>query len=229
MNGTELGTFCEEINGGASIGSTLLFQFINLAKAMVEQTRPWMLLRYTDASKSVTADNTWETAIDLSTIARFNRFYGETPIKLFDGANGIQYFRQVPFDKRLEHRNTPGTFVYDEANATLYLNGTVQFAGTLYIDHVKDSPEITNDDSSSWAFPSWAHPLLGFYAVAINKGGVDYDDINARMAPENRAQAKVIIDRLEWLDNEKQLQAQRGVDPYADPARGYRSGAIDLG
>ena len=46
-------------------------------------------------------------------------------------------------------------------------------AGTLYIDHVKDSPEITNDDSSSWVSPSWAHPLLGFYAVAINKGGVD--------------------------------------------------------
>ena len=34
-------------------------------------------------------------------------------------------------------------------------------------------------------FPSWAHPLLGFYAVAINKGGVDYDDIDARMAPES--------------------------------------------
>jgi hypothetical protein len=28
MTGPELETFCEEINGGASIGSTLLFQFI---------------------------------------------------------------------------------------------------------------------------------------------------------------------------------------------------------
>jgi hypothetical protein len=229
MTGTELETFCEEINGGASIGSTVLFQFINLAKAMVEQSRPWVLLRYTDTSTTVAAGNTWQTAIDLSAIARLSRFYGDTPIKLFDGANGIQYFKQVPFDKRLEYRNMPGTFVYDEANRTLYLNGTVQFAGTLYIYHVKDSPEITNDDSSSWVFPSWAHPLLGFYAVAINKGGVDYDDINARMAPENRAQAKLITDRLEWLDNEKQLQAQQGVDPYDDPQSGYRSGAIDLG
>lgn len=67
----------------------------------------------------------------------------------------------------------PGTFVYDEAAKTLYLNGTVQFAGTLYIDHVKDSPEIENSDSSSWVFPSWAHSLLGFYAVAINKVGAD--------------------------------------------------------
>jgi hypothetical protein len=92
-----------------------------------------------------------------SGIERFNRFYGDTPIKLFDGANGIQHFAQVPFDKRLEYRNMPGTFVYDEAAKTLYLNGTVQFAGTLYIDHIKDSPEIENSDSSSWIFPSWAH------------------------------------------------------------------------
>ncbi|ABE61205.1 hypothetical protein Nham_0309 [Nitrobacter hamburgensis X14] len=225
MTGPELETFCEEINGGASIGATVLFQFINLAKAMVEQTRPWVALLYTDTSKTVATGNTWQTAIDLSTVARFNRFYGETPIKVFDGNNSFQRYRQVPFNERLLYRNTPGTFVYDEANKTLYLNGTVQFAGTLYIDHIKDSPEITNDDSSSWIFPSWAHPLLGFYAVAINKGGVDYDDINARMAPENRAQAKVITDRLEWLDNEKQLQAQQNIDPYqSDDA--WRPGAI---
>lgn len=55
----------------------------------------------------------------------------------------------LPWHQRLDYRNTPGTFVYDEANETLYLNGTVQLAGTLYIDHIKDSPEIENNDSSS--------------------------------------------------------------------------------
>jgi hypothetical protein len=76
MTGPELETFCEEINGGASICSTLLFQFLNLAKAMVEQSRPWVTLRETDTSKSVTASNTWQTVINLSTIDRFDRFYG---------------------------------------------------------------------------------------------------------------------------------------------------------
>jgi hypothetical protein len=194
---------------------------------MVEQTRPWMALRFTDASKSVASGNTWQTAIDLSSVTRFNRFYGETPIKLFDAANGIQHFKQVPFDKRLEYRNSPGTFVYDEASKTLYLNGTIPFAGTLSIDHIKDSPEIANDDSSTWIFPSWAHPLLGFYAVAINKGGVDYDDINARMAPDNRAQATAILKLLDGWDNEKQLQAQQNIDPY-NGGEGHRDGAINL-
>jgi hypothetical protein len=228
MTGPELETFCEEINGGASIGATVLFRFINLAKAIVEQTRPWMALRYTDTSKSVATGNTWQTATNLSTIERFNRFYGEEPIKLFDGNNGIQYFKQVPFDKRLQYRNAPGTFVYDEANKTLYLNGTLQFAGTLYINHIKDSPELTNDDSSSWIFPSWAHPLLGFYAVAINKGGVDYDDISARMAPDNRAMAQTMLQRLEAWDNEKQLQAQQNIDPYQE-GNNYTPGAINIG
>jgi hypothetical protein len=69
--------------------STVLFQFINLAKAMVEQMRPWMLLRYTDTSATVVAGNAWQTAIDLSGIARLSPFYGDRPIKLFDGANAI--------------------------------------------------------------------------------------------------------------------------------------------
>ena len=136
-------------------------------------------------------------------------------------------FRQVPWHQRLEYRNTPGTFVYDEAAKYLYLNGTVQFAGTLYIDHIKDGPEITDDDSSSWIFPSWAHPLLGFYAVAINKGGVDYDDINARMAPDNRAQATAILKLLDGWDNDKQLQAQQNIDPYQSGDE-WRPGAINL-
>ena len=37
MTGTEVETFAIELNGGASIGATVLFQFSNLAKAMVEQ------------------------------------------------------------------------------------------------------------------------------------------------------------------------------------------------
>ena len=76
MDGTEFTTAATEINGGASIGSTFLFQLGNLAKNLIEQRRPWMVLRKTDTSKTVTTANTWQTAIDLSTIKEFNRFYG---------------------------------------------------------------------------------------------------------------------------------------------------------
>jgi hypothetical protein len=231
MTGPELEVFATELNGGATISDTLLLQYLNLAKALVEQMRPWMILRKTDTSKSVTSGNTWQTAIDLSGITDFSRFYEtdtSAPIKLFDGINRIEPYRQVPWDQRLYYKDVPNTFVFDEANKQLYLNGIVSFAGTLYIDYIQNSADITNDDSSSWIFPSWAHPLLGFYAVAINKGGVDYDDINARMAPDNRAQAQQIINMLSSWDNAKQQSALTNIDPYNRHTNGFRSGAINM-
>jgi hypothetical protein len=71
---------------------------------------------------------------------------------------------------RLQYKDTLGTFVYDEANNDLYLNGTVSFAGTLYIDHIKDGADISvaSDSGSAWVFPSWSHALLAFYAVGIH-------------------------------------------------------------
>ena len=57
---------------------------------------------------------------------------------------------------------------------------------------------------------------------------MDYDDINARIAPDNRAQATVIFKLLDGWDNDKQLQAQQNIDPYQQ-GDGYTPGAIDIG
>lgn len=214
MDGPTLETFCTELNGGASIGSTLLFQLINASKAMVEQRRPWMILRSTDTSVSVAASSTWQTALSLAGIARFNRFDGSTPIKLYDGIVGVTRFTQRPIANRLYAKDEPNTFCFEESTKTLYLNGTVPYAGTLWIDHIKDSPDLTDDESSTWVFPTWSHTLLGFMAVAMSKGGIDYDDINAHMAPDNRAQALNLITLLENWDSGKQLSAVENSDPY---------------
>jgi hypothetical protein len=50
------------------LGETLLFQFGNLGKSLIEERRRWMVLRKTDTSKSVTSATTWQTQTDLSTI-----------------------------------------------------------------------------------------------------------------------------------------------------------------
>src|SRR3954454_22389791 len=101
MGGSTLATFIDELNGGASIGDTLKFQLVNAFKAILEQERSWMVLRKTDSSKTLAASNTWQTAIDLSTLTRFNRFYGSRPIRLFDGTQTTFKYRQIPFDDRL--------------------------------------------------------------------------------------------------------------------------------
>jgi hypothetical protein len=45
MTSTELATFATEANGGASIGSTFLFQLFNICRALVELRGPGMVLR----------------------------------------------------------------------------------------------------------------------------------------------------------------------------------------
>jgi hypothetical protein len=157
MTGEQFSTAVEEINGGDPIASTLRFQFGNLGKNLIEQRRPWMILRKTDTSKSIATSNTWQTSIDLSTITDFSRFYQTPsdpyPMRLFDGANKIAKYRLVPFDQRLEYKDAPNTAVYDHVNKLVYLNGTVPHAGTLYIRHLRSTSSFTTDSSSIWFSP----------------------------------------------------------------------------
>jgi hypothetical protein len=110
MTGPEFSTAVEEINGGDPSASTLRFQFGNLGKNLIEQRRPWMILRKTDTSQTLATSSTWQTAIDLSTISDFSRFYQTPsdpyPIRLFDGSNKIAEYRLVPFEQRLEYNDS---------------------------------------------------------------------------------------------------------------------------
>lgn len=226
--GAELTTFTTNLNGGLAIDQTLLTVLVDNAKTILEAERPWMILRRTDTSKSATTAGTWQTSISLASITDFSRFYGEFAIRLFDGNNRIEYYRQVPWDRRLEYKDVSNTFVYDEYNNAVYLNGTVPFNGTLYINYVASTTEIDLASASAvWSpFPARFLPLLGFYAVGIHKGAVDYDDINARMLPENRSILTSLKRAMESWDDERQQSALVGNDPtdlYAYP----RSGAIN--
>jgi hypothetical protein len=58
--------------------------------------------------------------------------------------------------------------------------------------------------------------LLPIFAVGIHKGGIDFDDINARMAADNRALAELTIKQLENWDNELQLTEVEAHDPTGD-------------
>ncbi len=213
--GTELNTFIVGLNGGATIDTTLLNVLVNTAKTIIEEERPWMVLRKTDTSKTVTTANTWQSSIDLSTITLFSKFYGEFAIRLFDGNNRIEYYRQVPFDRRLEYKDVSGTFCFDENTKTLYLNGVVPFAGTLYINYITSTTEIDVTSASAiWTvFPSSYIPLLGFYAIGIHKGAIDYDSINREMLPSNQAVLITLKNAMEKWDNDRQLSAIDHNDP----------------
>jgi len=230
--GTELADFINSLNAEADIDATLIDVLVSTGKAVLEAERPWMVLRKTDTSKNVTTGNTWQTAIDLSTITDFSEFHvnqNGVILKLFDGGNRIEYYLLKHFDERLEYKNVSNTAVYDANTMTLYLNGTVSFAGTLYLPYVSTSTEVDlTSVTAVWTkFPPRFLPILGFYAIGVFKGAVDYDSINRAMLPENKATFEALKNAMVTWDNNLQLATNQSNDP-TEYAGGYpRSGAID--
>jgi len=224
--GKSLTTFITSLNGEATIDATLLDVLVDNAKAIIEEERPWEVLRKTDSSLSVTTANTWETEIDMSSITDFSRFYGELPIKLFDGTNRISEFRLIPFDRRLEYKDVGGTACYDENGKILYLNGKVTFNGTLYIPYMATSGaiDLTSDNAVWTSFPSRFLPILGYYAITIHGGAIDYDSINRQMSPERKEVFNALKNSMETWDDAKQNNSLQ----YNDPTDGFkRTDVID--
>jgi len=230
--GAQLSTFITSLNAEAAIDVDLLETLVDNARTVIEEERPWMALRKTDSSKTVTTANTWQTAIDLSTISDFSRFYMNQDgvvIKLFDGNSRIQYIRLKAFDQRLEYKDVSDTAVYDANAKMLYINGTVSFAGTLHIPYMATSPAIDLAlETAVWTnFPARFLPVLGYYAIQIWKGAIDYDSINREMLPENRATFTALKDAMIRWDNEMQLNALQSNDPTEFPGGYPRLGVVD--
>jgi len=228
--GTQLATFITELNGGASMDATLMDILVSNAKAILEEERPWVVLRKTDKSLSATTAGTWQTAISLADITDFSRLYEDKyPIKIFDGDQRVEYYELVPFNQRLEFKDSSHTAVIDENAKVLYLNGIVPFDGTLWIDYQSTSTEIDiASDSAVWTvFPSRFLPILGYYAIGINKGAIDYDSINRQMLPTNRDTFLALKNAMETWDDRKQSVQIRSYDP-TERYTTHRNGSINI-
>lgn len=228
--GVQLSTFINGLNLDADIDPTLLEVLVGTAQATLEEERDWKVLKKTNTSLSATTASTWQTEYSLSGITDFSRFYGDFPIRVFDGDNRIEYFHQVPWDRRLEFKDINNTFVHDANSGKIYLNGSLSFSGTVYLNYVATLPEIDlSSESAIWTvFPKRFRAVLGFYAIGIYKGAVDYDSINRQMLPENRATLQALKNAMEKWDNELQLNELALNDPTDMPYSGFRSGAIDI-
>jgi hypothetical protein len=226
--GENLTDFITGLNGGMPIDATLLDVLVSTAKTVIEGHRPWMVLRAVDTTKTASPSNTWQTAIDLSTITDFAEFYSETPITLFDGSNTRALYRMVPWDRRLEYKDVSDTCVYNPATKQLYLNGSVSISGTLYISYKVTSTEIDlASNSAVWTlFPARFLPVLGFYARGLFSGAVDYDDVVKSMLPANQAAFLSLMSAMESWDNSLQASSMEWNDP-AEPYGYPRSGAIN--
>lgn len=239
MNGEDLTTLCTGLNGGATIDSDLLTALVAQGRSILFNERDWVFLRRTDTTVTVSAStSSWNTSISISGIADFSRFYQDDlgyQIKLFDGNNMIEYYRQVPWSKRLEYKDVPNTFVHDFAGKKIYINGNIPFAGTLYINIIMIptpidlTSEIDLETAGSFPVPSRLRfaDILAYYAIGVNKGAVDFDSINREMLPNNKEALVALKSSMEKWDTNLQLAEQMATDPTGETP-GYRSNAINM-
>jgi hypothetical protein len=227
--GAQLSTFITGLNAEATVDPTLLDVLAENAKTVIEAERPWMVLRKTNSALSLSTSNAWTTPTSLATITDFSRFYGDFPVRLFDGDSRTEYFRQVAFDRQLEYRDVSNTFRHDVAGGNLYFNGLIPFSGTLYQNYIASSPalDLTTENPIWTPFPARFLPVIGYYAIGIYKGAVDYDGINKLMLPSNAAVlAALKTAMVQWDDALQQSEIEHN-DP-SDLYGGYhRDGAID--
>jgi hypothetical protein len=197
MTGAEVKTMAEEILGGDTIDETFFLYVLNSVKDRIEDERPWMFLRKLDSSLTATPGNGYLTSKALPTDWR--RTY-----KLLVGPD--RQYTQIPFDQQHLYRNSANYFVVDVANNAYYLLGNIGQTETIYHYYIKTTDPLTT--GTSWTAPTRFHQLLAFEVAGYIQVGQDADDIFARMAPENKAQALLIRNSLQSWDMQLQMDAQ---------------------
>lgn len=242
MTPEALVTLCTQINGGASIDNDLLESLLNQGRTILFSERDWLFLRKTNSSISVTQNSdSWNTPVSISTITDFLRFFNTDlgkrsySIVLYDSASDRkEYYRQVPWSKRLEYKDTPNTFVYNIATKTIYFNSDIPYSGVLYINYIMNPTQIDVDNtvdmetSGEFPAPGIYHPILAYYAVGINKGAIDYDSINREMLPNNQTVLNSLKNAFEKWDTNLQLAEQMGSDPTGGDSDMFVSNRVNV-
>lgn len=198
--------------GGQSIDSVLFFQLLNMKKNLLEAKRDWMILRDFDSTLTFTAADDYTGSKSLP--ARFLRVYTpydarqeeQTGVYIVDSAGNRNPLKPIPFARRFEYKDTNGYFYIDVKNSKIGRTGTL--AGTLHLFFLKGTADI--EAGTTWEFPTFSHPLLAYEVAIEQKGGIDWDRVNANQVPYNKNTSNEIMSGLNMWDSRLQ-QTELGV------------------
>ncbi len=208
MTLTELRTLCTSILGGYTIDTDLFGTLLQMAKNRREMSRDWMKLRAIDVSQSFTASDDYTSTKALP--ARFLKIYrpsmrdlDNTGVALITSGGDITYLEPIDIGQRYQFKDQDGFYYIDHANNTIGRTGVV--AGTLQLNYIQGSVDI--DDTTEWAFPEYAHPLLAFDVAIQQKGGIDWDVVSSFSVPYNQTTVRELETSLAMWDANLQQAA----------------------
>lgn len=205
MTGAELKTFCEESLDMDTLSDTVFFQLANVAKTRIEEEREWKILETDDTSQTASTGDTFLTTKTLPS-------YFGTDIGLFvtDSNNNPIIYTPIPYAERYQYKDASRRYWIDSVNGTFGLTGKLPSGyTTIHLLYRKVSTDIAS--GTSWAFPSRFHAIIGFLVSEMYKGGGDYDDVSAREALQNRADAFTLYNALIDWDTKLRLREMNGM------------------
>lgn len=202
MNGLQIKEFTTELLAGDVMGDQVFYNLLNIAKQIVEGKRSWRVLltkaQYPNISGTDVSISMPEDAWDYP-VGAGNAVLGIT-------SSGSKYLPLGAKFAQLElYKGQDNYFTMDHKNRKIWLLGNVPQMNVT-INYFGYSPDIT--DSTEWlGFPKNGGRLLAYIVSAFFKGGIDYDDIYARMAPENRSIAELLMfDLVMWDDRLQRME-----------------------
>lgn len=213
MTPAELVTLNTNLLGGNAMDIDLFYQLANMAKNQREMMRDWMVLRTLDSTITFSSSDDYTSTKTLP--ARFLRTYtfydsqGNLRGPYIVTASGSKVeLKPIKFAERYDYRNIEGYYYIDVKNGKIGRTGLT--AGTLTIPYLQGTPDFDEGSSSIWSFPDFAIPLLAYDVAIEQKGGIDWDRVNASQIPYNERKLKQIETNLATWDARLQ-QAELGV------------------
>lgn len=214
MTGAQLKILNTEFLGGIDLDSTLFYQLLNMKKNMIEMSRDWVILRSFDSSITFTASDTYTSTKTLP--SRFLRVYSpydantneQTGVYIVDSNSNKLALKPIAFARRFDYKDVEGYYYLDIKNSKIGRTGST--AGTLHLFFLQGTEDFTTAGTEEWTFPSFAHPLLAIEVAIENKGGIDWDRINASQIPYNKSTTNEIRGQLALWDARLQ-QSELGV------------------
>lgn len=213
MIGEDLYTLTTNLLGGNALDVDLFYQLINMQKDVREMQRDWMMLRTIDTSITFTSADTYASTKTLP--VRFLRTYNSYdeygnlngPF-IIDSSGSKRDLKPIKLEQAYKYKDSEGYYYIDIKNGAIGRTGTT--AGTLHLPYLQGTPDIT--DSTSWELPpSDGYGALLAYDVAIEqKGGIDWDTVNANQVPFNQRKINQLESNLATWDARLQ-QAELGV------------------
>lgn len=194
MNGSEIYDLVTSLLDGEEISETLFVTLVNQKKLQRELKRDWQVLKAKSTAYTVSASTTSSTTFALP--ANCMR-----PIKNTKNSHAIVFLNasgkkagvcdEVLFERQYDFIDTPGKFFIDQTARTFSFTGNPPVPETYsaYLFYLKASLPITYVAEAGQGWDPFLNnssgvdfsPILAYDVAMMYKGGIDFDDINARM------------------------------------------------